>query len=816
MKKWAVFLSCFFLLQLCARSLVYGEHKLKVGIYDNKPLVFTGSDGKAKGFLIDILEYIGSKEGWQIEYVSGYWAECLERLEKSEIDLLVGVEYSKQRNRIYDFTYETSLSDWGIVYAKKGLSLNQISNLDQKRIAVVHGDIHYNNLRKLAEQFKLNCRFVELFEYDGILELIDSKRVDAAVVNSLYGLEFERYHSAVKSPIIFSPTEVHFAVPKKQYPDLINIIDGHLAALKADKQSVYYRSLEEWSPVSEIWVLPKWLFGALAVAGGLLLLSVATGLAFRAQVKAKTLELSIKNEELELEVAERKRVEETLRLTKFSIDHAGDSVFWLGQDAQVIYVNDAACASLGYSSEELTSMTVHDIDPNFPEEIWPRHWQGLKKRVFSTAESQHRRKDGSVFPVELTINHLEFEGKEYHCTFARDITERKKVEEEREKMQAQLRQAQKMEAVGTLAGGIAHDFNNILQAVQGYAELLILGIAGPQSGQRELQEIVRAAKRGSELTRHLLTFSRKVESELRPTDLSHEVVNVRRLLERTIPKMIKFELYLAKNLKTVNADPGQVEQVLMNLAVNAKDAMPEGGRLVIETENITLGENDCRLHHVPRPGDYVRLTVSDNGHGMDEDALDHIFEPFYTTKGPGKGTGLGLATVYGIVESHNGYITAHSKLGEGSTFKIYLPVVESGKKTVQLGERSTALQGGTETILLVDDEEPIRNLGRQILETFGYKVLIAADGERALEIYREAEKEISMVILDLIMPGMGGGRCLKELLNLDPRARVAIASGYSPDGPSREVLLNGARGFVSKPYEVKHMLKEVRRVLEQD
>lgn len=180
MKKWAFFLSCFLLSQLCARCLVHGENTLKVGIYDNKPLVFTDSDGKAKGFLIDILEYIGSKEGWQIEYVSGYWVECLERLEKSEIDLLVGVEYSRERNEIYDFTHETSLSDWGIVYAKKGLSLKQIGNLDQKKIAVVHDDIHYNNLRKLAEQFKLNCIFIELLEYDGILELIDSKRVDAA------------------------------------------------------------------------------------------------------------------------------------------------------------------------------------------------------------------------------------------------------------------------------------------------------------------------------------------------------------------------------------------------------------------------------------------------------------------------------------------------------------------------------------------------------------------------------------------------------------------------------------------------------------
>ncbi len=815
MRKWALLLSCFLLLQPSSKCSADAENTLKVGVYDNKPLVFIDNHGKVKGFLIDILDYIASKEGWQIEYVTGYWAECLERLERGEIDLLVGVEYSRERNTIYDFTYEASLSDWGIVYTQKGSAFKQIIDLDDKKIAVVHDNIHYNNLRKLAEQFKLNCRFVEIYEYEGILELIESKRVDAAVVNRLYGLEFEKYYGASRSPIIFSPTEVHFAVPKKKHPELIAAIDKHLMALKGDQTSIYYQALGKWSPAHGTWALPKWLLGTLAVAGALLLLSLASGLILRAQVKAKTLELSSKNQELLLEVAERKRVEAALRLTQFSIDHAGDCVFWLGSDGRFIYVNEAACESLGYSNEELTSMAVHDIDPNFPAEVWPAHWQEIKQRGSFIIESQHRRKDGVVLPVEITVNYLEFKGEEYNCAFARDISERKKVEEERERMQAQLRQAQKMEAVGTLAGGIAHDFNNILQAVQGYAELLILGKSSPQSGHRELKEIVRAAKRGAELTKQLLTFSRKVESRLRPIDLSHEVVNVRRLLERTIPRMIKIDLDLTRDLKTVNADPGQVEQVLMNLAVNAKDAMPDGGKLIIKTDNITLDETGCKLHRVAEPGDYVRLTVSDTGHGIGEDVLEHIFEPFYTTKGPGKGTGLGLATVYGIVESHNGYITAHSKLGEGSTFEIYLPAVESGEESVKLDEQLAALPGGIETILLVDDEESLRNLGCQILENFGYTVHLAADGESALKLYREIKERISLVVLDLIMPGMGGRRCLEELLNLDPEARIAIASGYSPDGVTREILINGARGFVSKPYEIAQMLKEVRKVLDQ-
>jgi PAS domain S-box-containing protein len=794
----------------------YADTTLRVGVYNNKPLVFTDSDGKVKGFLIDILDYIGSKEGWRIEYIPGSWIESLERLEKGGLDLLVGAEYSRERNKIYDFTYEASFSDWGIVYTREGSNLNQIVNLDHKKIAAVHGDIHYNNLRKLAKQFKLNCRFIEVYEYEDVLELIDNKRVDAGVVNRLYGLEFERYYDANRSSIIFSPSEVHFAAPKKKHPELIRIIDSHLVSLKGDKTSIYHQSLDKWTPTNGAWVLPKWLLGALAVAAGLLLLSVAVGLILRAQVKAKTLELSIKNQELELEVEERKRVEEALRLTQFSIDHAGDNVFWVGPDARLIYLNQTACGSLGYSFEELTSMTVHDIDPNFPPAAWSAHWEELKQRGSFVIESLHRRKDGTVFPVEITLNYLEFEGKEYNCAFARDITERKKVEAERERMQAQLRQAQKMEAVGTLAGGIAHDFNNILQAVQGYAELLLLGKESPRPGERELQEIVRAAKRGAELTQQLLTFSRKVDSKLRPTDLNREVENVRRLLERTIPKMIKIELQLAKALKIVSADPGQVEQVIMNLAVNAKDAMPEGGKLIIETDNITLDEEHCRLHRVAKPGDYVQLTIADSGHGIDADTLEHIFEPFYTTKGPGKGTGLGLATVYGIVESHKGYINAQSSLGEGSTFKIYLPTVEAKEEIVKFDEQDAALKGGTETILLVDDEESIRDIACQMLENFGYTILTAADGESALEVYRQARAKISLVVLDLIMPGMGGRRCLEELLKIDPEVRIAIASGYFPDGPTTEILKNGARGFVSKPYEIAQMLEEVRRVLDQD
>ncbi|UCG12857.1 MAG: response regulator, partial [Deltaproteobacteria bacterium] len=354
------------------------------------------------------------------------------------------------------------------------------------------------------------------------------------------------------------------------------------------------------------------------------------------------------------------------------------------------------------------------------------------------------------------------------------------------------------------------------QAVQGYAELLLLQKTSDEPGYAELKEIVRAGKRGGDLTQQLLTFSRKVESKLRPVDLNHEVQSVIPLLERTIPKMIDIKLNLTEGLKIINADPGQMEHVLMNLGVNAKDAMPEGGQLIIETDNTTLDAEYCRSHAGAKPGDYVSIAVSDTGLGIDRETMEHIFEPFYTNKGAGKGTGLGLATVYGIVKSHAGYMTCHSETGKGTTFKIYLPVIRSVRETAELEEQTMALQLGKETILLVDDEESILNLGREILEQFGYTVLTATDGERGLELYRKEKSQIDLVVLDLFMPGMGGKKCLAQMLDSSSHVRALIASGDSSDAQIEQILQAGAKGFISKPYDVTWLLRAVRNVLDEN
>ncbi len=398
-----------------------------------------------------------------------------------------------------------------------------------------------------------------------------------------------------------------------------------------------------------------------------------------------------------------------------------------------------------------------------------------------------------------------------------DITKAKQSAVERRRIEAQLRQAQKMEAVGTLAGGIAHDFNNLLQAIYGYTELLLLDKEETDSGYEELQGILLAAKRGAELTQQLLMFSRKTGSELSQLDLNSELQRTIKLLERTIPKMIEIEFLPAGDLKPVYADSAQIEQILLNLAVNAKDAMPDGGKLTLSTGNALLDDEFCRTRAGAQPGDYVSLTIADTGRGMDNATLEHIFEPFFTTKGLAVGTGLGLAMVYGIVKSHGGYIECTSEPARGTSFKIFLPAAGSYPgPELDKPRQSTTPIGGTETILLVDDENFIRDLGEQMLTKFGYRVLTSPDGETALELYRGRADEIDLIVLDLIMPGMGGRKCLDRLRELGLKTPVLIASGYPSDRSTRESMEAGAVGFVAKPFNLQRLLEAVRSALDNN
>ncbi len=390
---------------------------------------------------------------------------------------------------------------------------------------------------------------------------------------------------------------------------------------------------------------------------------------------------------------------------------------------------------------------------------------------------------------------------------------RERTEEERDRMEKTLHHAQKMEAIGTLAGGVAHDFNNLLHAIQGYTQLVLLDTPPEDPRHHSLLQVEKAAQRGAGLIRQLLMFSRKTEVRKQPLNLNDTVRRMHNFLERTIPKMIRIDLQLARNLPSVNADANQMEQVLMNLALNARDAMQDGGTILIRTERTDKKPEFVGEKNEFPSGPYVMLTFSDSGAGMDRETREHAFEPFFTTKETGKGSGLGLASVYGIVQSHGGSVACESEPGAGATFKICLPAL-TDQKTEALTE--PALRGSPEedeTVLLVDDEEPIRELGRQVLSRFGYTVITATDGESALDLVERNDPPVDLVILDIVMPGMGGIKCLQKLLERNEKMRVLVASGYTGGEGMHNVLPPGAKGFIHKPYHVEEMLEAVRSAL---
>ncbi len=513
------------------------------------------------------------------------------------------------------------------------------------------------------------------------------------------------------------------------------------------------------------------------------------------------------------DISERKRAEEETKKSeekyRILVENATDAIIIL-QDDLIRFHNQKTAALTGYSKEELESTRFFQfIHPEDRDAMIQRYNKTLKgERTPAPFSFRAIHKSGAILWEEINSIQILWEDHPAVLCFIRDITGEKKLRD-------QLQHAQKMEAVGTLAGGIAHDFNNLLQGILGYADLLLFKKEADDPTRRGLEQIRSAAQRAAELTQRLLTFSRKVESKMRPINLNNSVNRIHSLIKRTIPKMIEIKLNLTDRLRTVNADPAQVEQVVMNLVVNAKDAMPEGGVLTITTQNKTLDEKFCRGHLGAVPGEHVLVGISDTGHGMDSETLAHIFEPFYTTKEKGRGTGLGLAMVYGIVANHNGYIECKSKPDRGTSFNMYFPVFNGiAEYTEEVNSASS--QGGYETILLVDDEEFIRNLGRQMLTGFGYTVLTASDGTEALEIYGKKHRNIDLIILDLTMPGMSGSRCLRELLKINPGAKVIIASGYAENGPEMETITAQTRGFIGKPFKISAILGLIRKVLEEE
>ncbi len=517
--------------------------------------------------------------------------------------------------------------------------------------------------------------------------------------------------------------------------------------------------------------------------------------------------------ELKREVEERRRSEEALRLSQYAIDNSIDAIYLADPDKRIIYANKAAVDTLGYTKEELLTMTVSDIDPTLVERARTGELAEFRKKESLFFETAHRRKDGTTFPVEVTASYVDTAEKKIRCIFSRDIGERKRAEAERERLRVRLAQAQKMETVGRLAGGVAHDFNNMLGVILGHSEMLIDRMSSTEPLSSSLQEIRKAARRSADLTRQLLAFARRQPIAPRVLDLNETIESMLKMLRRLIGEHIALTWLPGSGVRPVKLDPSQIDQMLANLCVNARDAIEGAGTITIETMNAALDEAYCEEHPGFKPGRYVLLMVSDDGRGMDGETLEKVFEPFFTTKVVGAGTGLGLATVYGIVKQNQGFINVYSEPGAGSTFKIYLRPHENEDRRPAARQASEPILRGRETILLVEDEATILRMTETMLAYHGYTVLAASTPREAIRLAEEHDGEIHLLMTDVIMPEMNGMELAEKLARLYPAMKRLFMSGYTADLITHHGVIDDGVNFIQKPFTMHDLAARIRDAL---
>jgi PAS domain S-box-containing protein len=502
---------------------------------------------------------------------------------------------------------------------------------------------------------------------------------------------------------------------------------------------------------------------------------------------------------------------ESAQMVPALLESASQAIVTVDAGGKIVLFNSRTAEIFGYTREELLGAPLETLLPESAREkhVHERTQYFAKPRVRPMGigmELAGKRKDGSVFPVEVSLSYVQTEEGVFAIAFVTDISQRKQLEE-------QLMHSQKMEAVGRLAGGVAHDFNNMLTVISGYNQMILDQVSpiDPLHGYGE--EILKATERAAALTNQLLAFSRRQIVQLRVFDVNAALSQTERMLRRLIGEDVELTLNLHPDAGSIRADPGHLEQAIFNLATNARDAMPGGGRITIETARIALDDTYARTHLGVTPGDYVMIAVTDTGHGMDLETRRRIFEPFFTTKEKGKGTGLGLATVYGIVKQAGGDIWVYSEIGKGTTFKLYFPRIASSAAETDILPPMTPARDGNETILVVEDERGVRELTAKVLSHLGYTVLVAASGSEAIEISRAHSGEIALLLTDVVMPNMSGTELADELRRTRPDLKVIYVSGYTENTVWRQGALGAGANFLAKPFSREALARKLRETL---
>jgi len=806
-----------------------GERTVRIAAFNFYPAIYRSETGAIRGFYVDMFEEIARRERWHIEYVYGTWGEGLERAKRGEVDLVTSVAWLEERAAYLDYGKSPIMTVWSELFIPQKSVLNSIREVSGKRVAVVAGEANGRQFRNLSEKFGIPCTVVEVSDFGEVLRRIGSGNVDAGVVSNIFGVARGRDFRVKSSGVIFNPFDIYFATTKGNNREILGVMDRYLSTWRADDGSLYHRSMKRWlhRSANVVSVTPAWLIDLLLGLAASGCLGIGFIVLLRRQVSSRTGELQRSERSLQEKNEELAAIEEELRhqldetfiaqaaLVKNEqflsaiVENMPAMVFVKdAQQLRFISMNRTGEELLGFSRAELLGKNDYDLFPETEADFFI----GMDRYTLQRGtineipeERVHDRQGRERILHTRKVPLFDARGEPcYLLGISVDITEQKSVEE-------QLRQAHKMDVVGQLAGGIAHDFNNMLTGIIGAAELLNWRLGDDPQNAKLTAVILDAAARSADLTRQLLAFSRKGKITSTPISIDDCINAVVAILERTIDKRITLEVRLDARNPIVIGDPGLLQNALLNLAVNARDAMDEGGTLRFATANLELGAHAGTSHPgLSAPGPYLEISVSDTGAGMTPEVLEHIYEPFFTTKETGKGTGLGLAAVYGTVKEHNGAISVCSEPGQGTVFRVLLPSGSTRAPQEVPREETVQGRGG---IMLVDDEAIIRLSGHCLLEELGYQVYLAEDGEQALELYARDRERIGLVILDMVMPKLSGKETFLRLRELDPGVRVLFSSGFHREGTVNELLEIGARGFIHKPYRLQLLSTSVAEAL---
>jgi len=806
-------------------GLSHAANIVRVGTFDNPPIVFKDGGGELQGLAIDTLRAIAAIEGWQLEFVHGKWSEVLRSLGENKIDLLVGIAYSAERAKHFKFTETTLVSNWGKVYASKNSKITQLLDLQGKRIALLSKGIHSQAINKLLGKFGIDFKVVEAKSYSEALQFVQNGSADAAAVNRLFSILHAKEHSnLIETPILYSPVEVRYASPLNSNKKLTIAIDKQLKILQADSKSIYHQSINNWLGSSDTQSSDlKWLVRGLSIAMAFSILLFGFVLLFRQQLARRTEALLIKTNELE---EARNKSEQNAVFLDTILERINNGIIACDAKGVLTVFNRATREIHGlpakaipaeqwaeyydlYYADGKTRMKLEDIPL----------YRALNGEEVNAVELVIAPKKGEIHKLLANGNALyDNKGEKLGAVVSMyDITEREKHEDETRRLQRELQQSQKMESIGQITGGIAHDFNNILSIINGYSELAMNGCKNQVDSKQKnyLQQIIDASKRATNLVKQMLTFSRNNQVIDELLQLEPVIKNDLNMLRATLPSSIEIETEFETDLPSVMMNETQLQQIILNLMVNARDSMEGKGRIKIHLGWVKNIKAECSASHKNIHGDWIEMSISDTGTGIKPEIMSKIFNPFFTTKPVGDGSGMGLPVIYGIMSLHGGHILVNNNEDAGVTFRILFPPCldkETLTEPVEHDGSDNLMTVGTEKILIVDDEPEIGKYFGELLELNGYRVEVVTDSVDALEKLTHNPGLFNLVITDQTMPMVTGIDLVKKLRELDIKTPAIICTGFS-EAITDETANDVGFTYFNKPVDSKILLKTVMDLL---